>query len=560
MHAKRRFFFFLTSALLTATAACTLLLDRDNVQCSSNGDCAKFAATAMCVQSVCVMPDGAVVDSGQDATPLADVSQPDVADTGAVDSGPDAHFGAPGCFEGTPTTNEQFLNACSHADCVPFDNCARLGVCDGALPGVSPPDAGGSSSAPAADSGATELCSVVAANAQGVAVGSEKIVVVTGSSNFPPFLTTFAPVLAKSGYNVVWQTSNSCTGVDVIYNKYRTTGSPDPVKQAIREQKGRITLFYKADGSTQQCLLNGDTPVDVGESDIYAGTCTQNVGYDPTLVASSAVGEYLGPILPMTFIVPADSSQRVLSAEAGQVVFGRGRAPDASAPLPYNDPTQLFIRSSSTATNQIMSKGIFVDPTKWWGVDKGTASAMAQQMGLVAGPLREKTIGIISADFADTNRGNLRTLAFQARSQTCGFWPDSNSAAFDKRNVRDGHYPLWGPIHFFTELTGGIPSTVAAQNFVLRFSETLLDQELVESMVKSHVIPACAMNVTRDTEMGPVRAYDPPVHCGCFFDSIASNIATPPDGEGGTCKKCTSPADCANEPQRKTCTYGFCER
>lgn len=553
MNAKRRFFWLLSSSALFATAACTLILDRDDVQCSTNGDCAKFAATATCVQSVCVLPDGGSVnEAGSDAP--NDTNQPDVfvpTEAGIKDAG----VGFDGCFEGTPTTNDQFLNACTPAECTPFDNCARLGICDDALPGVKPPDGGTAPGAAAADSGAVAMCADL------LAADAKTAVYVTGSSNFPPFLQTFAPVLAKAGNATIWQVSNSCNGVDSIYNDEQAEVTKNPLKQQLFEAAGRTTLYFKPDGSgTTPCLLDAPKPVDVGESDIYAPTCAATLKYNPTAVSNTKVGEYFGPILPMAFIVPKASTQNVFSAEAGQAIFGRGEVPDAAAPLPFNDPAQFFIRASSTATNQIMSKGIFVDPTKWWGVDKGTATAMASSMGLVTDTLKQKTIGIISADFVDNNRGNIKALSFQARGQKCGFLPDSSSASFDKQNVRDGHYPLWGPIHFFTKLSGGIPTTVPAQNFVLRFAETQLDQDLVESMVKSHVIPSCAMKVTRDTEMGDIKGYDAPVHCGCFFDKVASNLATPPNGEGGTCKVCTTNTDCADQGQRKTCSYGFCER
>ena len=39
-------------------------------------------------------------------------------------------LGPEGCFAGTPTTQSEYLNACSTAANVPFDNCARLGLCD----------------------------------------------------------------------------------------------------------------------------------------------------------------------------------------------------------------------------------------------------------------------------------------------------------------------------------------------------------------------------------------------------------------------------------------------
>jgi len=51
--------------------------------------------------------------------------------------------------------------------------------------------------------------------------------------------------------------------------------------------------------------------------------------------------------------------------------------------------------------------------------------------------------------------------------------------SYDKKNVRDGHYPLWGYVHFFIPIgTGGVPAD-AAKTFVTRFSVPSLDQGLV---------------------------------------------------------------------------------
>ncbi len=40
------------------------------------------------------------------------------------------------CWDETPTTSTQLLNACTDSTCVPFDNCARLPLLrpDGTLP------------------------------------------------------------------------------------------------------------------------------------------------------------------------------------------------------------------------------------------------------------------------------------------------------------------------------------------------------------------------------------------------------------------------------------------
>jgi hypothetical protein len=526
---------------LSMSAACTLLLDRSREQCSSDSDCAALSAGAVCRDSLCVSGADAAIDamsSGDSGAPLADGGGPTDATS----------YGQDGCVVVTPgpaTTNDELANACTRAECVPFDNCALLGVCDGGLLGAFPPDAASPPAPPGPDSGAAQLCTNLAASA------GTKLIYATGSSNFPPFLKALAPILFGEGYSVVWQTSNSCAGVDAIMNDYSGATAPilDPDKTVLRERAGRITEFYGQTGISTPCLISGTVPVDVGESDIYAQTCASTLKYDPTTpTIRNSVGEYLGPTMAMSFIVPAASAQDAISAEAAQAVFGRGGVPD-STKLPYDDPLQFFTRSSSTATNQIMSRAIFVDPKSWWGIDERSAQNMADAMKQVPTNLASKTIGIISTDFAETERGNIKALAFQAKGQTCAFWPDSTRLSSDKANVRDGHYPIWGPIHFFARVAGGITTSEAAGAFVSRFSVPKPDLSLVKGLIDAHTVPACAMHVTRDVEMGPIKPYAPLSSCDCLFDRLTKGTTE--------CKVCSSPQDCPT--QAPACNYGFCE-
>jgi hypothetical protein len=511
----RRFRIFLAvAATLAATsAACTALLDHADSQCSTDGDCAQFPG-AVCRGSFCVAGDVAPLDGG----------------------------GFDGCFAGTPQTNSDFVNACTSAQCIPFDNCATLGLCGpdaGFLPATTPPvsEAG---AATTSDAGVIPVSCFDP-------VERPNVIYVTGSSNFPEFLQPLAPILASNNppYTIVWQVSNSCTGVDAAFNT-------NAANRMISDSPGKATVYYDSSGNTVACSLGASVPVDVGESDIFASSCASKLGYTPDPVnggAGSGVGEYVGPIQAMAYVVPGASSQRAISAEAASAVFGHGGAPTTtSSPLPWSDPTQYFVRSSSTGTNQILSRAMNVAPGGWWGVDKSTAANMDLQLKEVPSNLSEQTIGVLATDLADTDRGDLKVLAFQAAGQKCAFWPDSTPTATNKRNVRDGHYTPWGPLHFYTQLSGGAP-TAAAGAFVLRFSQSRLDTALLQAIIKSNNIPQCAMQVTRQSEMSDIEPYAPPISCGCFFDQQTSGQTS--------CTPCTSAAQCPSAAP--ACNYGFCE-
>ncbi|WP_163994288.1 hypothetical protein [Pyxidicoccus caerfyrddinensis] len=96
----------LAPVLLMAASGCSLALDTESAQCSTDADCERFGTYPICQEGVC-LPSG---------------------------------LGPQGCFRGAATSEEQFLNQCTRADCVPFDNCARLGRCnpDEALPDLVP--------------------------------------------------------------------------------------------------------------------------------------------------------------------------------------------------------------------------------------------------------------------------------------------------------------------------------------------------------------------------------------------------------------------------------------
>ncbi|WP_257460749.1 hypothetical protein [Archangium lipolyticum] len=91
--------------LLAGTTGCSLVLDSGAAQCATDEDCVRFGSYPICQEGLCV-PSG---------------------------------LGPPGCFRGEPSSEEQYRNQCTLAQCVPFDNCARLGLCDGAsLPPLVP--------------------------------------------------------------------------------------------------------------------------------------------------------------------------------------------------------------------------------------------------------------------------------------------------------------------------------------------------------------------------------------------------------------------------------------
>jgi len=164
-------------------------------------------------------------------------------------------------------------------------------------------------------------------------------------------------------------------------------------------------------------------------------------------------------------------------------------------------------------------------------------------------------LGILAADYIESKnlRAQVRVLAFEDSAQTCAVFPDSTASAHDKRNVRDGHYPIWGLLHFFAALgSDGLPYDKSI-TFMRQFAEPL-SPEMLDAFIEASWVPNCAMMVQRDAELGALIAEIPPHPCGCHFDAKVSPSGKVPDG----CKACKSNDDC-NDPQKPSCNFGYCE-
>ena len=481
-----------------------MMIDRDMVQCKTDVDCAKFetgdTAYAICSQGVCV-------NSG---------------------------LGPRDCFSGTPATTIQYLNACTAAQNMPFDNCARLGLCGAAAlpPDPSPPQSAGA---------LTATIKAVAPPTVRCADAGPNVIYMTGTSDFGPLLKQVTPLLAANTppYRPVFMAGTSCGGVNAAF---------DPTLTLIKDVPGTATkaanyAYYFDDAGTQiSCTLDPEGKiVDIGVSNLYSTVC--NGAY----VSGATVAGYQGPVVTFGFTVPAVSTQSSISVEAAHIIFGLGgQNPSGVAASPWIDPAYYSIRNSGAGSTALAAELIHVPRTAFWGVDRLSTDAIRDSLNASAEP--EESIGILSIDYADKSRGNLRVLYLQGEGQLSGFLPDSTATSLDKANVRDGHYPLWGYVHFYTANINGAPSA-AAGAFVTRFSMPKLDGALVDAMIDASLVPQCAMKVARDTEMGVFLHNPNNYQCGCHFDYRTTGKAS--------CAFCTTPNDCpASTP---ACNYGFCE-
>jgi hypothetical protein len=355
---------------------------------------------------------------------------------------------------------------------------------------------------------------------------------ITGSSAAKPFVAALGKALSGT-VTLVYKGQGSCNGPDAIINGTKMTGTAS---------------YWDAAGTETSCTLDTAGQVaDIGASDVFATSCD----FLGITSLPATVGDFFGPNQVMNFVVPTASSQKSISAEAAYLTFGLGAAGEAA---PWTDEAFLFIRNQTSGTQQMLSRAIKVPANKWKGVDSGGSGAVLTKVTSSTSP--EKTLGILASDVADANRDKMNILAFKAFGQTCGYLPDSTATSFDKANVRDGHYPVWGPLHFFAKIdaTSKKPTLEEAKNFIGYFDGSVATPtgvNLMDLEITSHTIPQCAMHVKRSSELGALASFQPDVPCGCYFEKKATGTAPT------SCTTCTDDGGCTGA--LKHCRFGYCE-
>jgi hypothetical protein len=317
---------------------------------------------------------------------------------------------------------------------------------------------------------------------------------------------------------------------------------------------------------------------DLGISDVFPTTC------DPQLVTSglpSNLRDFSGPVQVMELVVPATSLQRSISAEAAYMVWGFG---DQSGVLPWTDPSFLLQRSATSGTENMVGTAIGLPPADydWAGIKNAGSPNIVTAItnvtkgflvdgGAPAAPLTQQnidsTLGILASDVADGNRQVLKPLAFQDVGEACGWFPDSTQTSFDKKNVRDGHYPIWGPSHFIAYVdSNGNPLNPKVKALIDALNgentQVLKNLDIVQFYAQSHIIPTCAMHVSRASDGQDYSPFSPQTSCSCYYDLAATGQVDP-----AQCVQCKASSDCASAPNgASSCVLdfgippvGFCE-
>ncbi len=370
-------------------------------------------------------------------------------------------------------------------------------------------------------------------------------VYVGGSSASKPILKNLNKILGgrATPTTIVYTSRGSCEGADAVVNKTPLT------------QK---TITWSADGAEVECEPPaGGLIVDVGVSDVNAALCSG-------VTLTSSHKDFLGPVQVMTFAAPLTSSENSISAEAAYVALGFGGQPHQV--LPWTNPDSLYTRSDSSGTKIMIATAIGLPVGKWLGTQEGGSGDVATKvLGAAALGLADETFGILAADYVDKNRDKVKVLAYQHKGQSCGYYPDSDGQSFDKINVREGRYAIWGSLHMIANVDGsgqvaaaeGSRKASDVKAFIDALTHSGLSPAEAQAQIiaeaQANTIPVCAMKVSRTTEVGPTSPFTPDVSCGCFYESAVAD-GGPTYSE---CTSCTDDTQCSGSTPK--CRFGFCE-
>ena len=288
----------------------------------------------------------------------------------------------------------------------------------------------------------------------------------------------------------------------------------------------------------------GGNAIDMAISALFVNSC--NLGQTPAGLAVIS-----GPEQGYGFVVPKASTQQALVAEEGYFVFGFGQQ---GMVTPWTDEMHMFIRPTTKSTLLSLAANIGVPGSKWHGVQENASTDVVNAVSTSTSP--EATIGILGIEVFDANRQNLTLLAYRAYQQNYAYWPDSSPTAFDKRNIRDGHYTPWSPTQYIVPVDGSNKPTNPLAQYWLDLvlgndPNPPSDVTGLPSVIKVGLVPDCAMKVSRTADGGPLALYSPPAPCGCFYEAnTGPNPAAPPG-----CMSCTSDSTCNGGH----CRHGYCE-
>jgi hypothetical protein len=315
-------------------------------------------------------------------------------------------------------------------------------------------------------------------------------------------------------------------------------------------------IYYLADGTQESCDMpvGGELHSDLSAMDVGGVTCLGGEAPPADLVEYPAHVETLG------FVVPRNSSQTAITATEAYYLMKFG-GEQGKAVSPWVQPDFVFVRNPGSSTQLTVGANIAVPGTQWNGSLRGHEGSGDVRDAVIAQNSTgnaEQVIGILNSSKWEAATDDMRVLAFEPFNGCQGaLFPDSTSTSRDKRNVRDGHYPIWTNLRFIVREDGngtpvsdnGEAAAARAKRFVdlMTGVDAIAALNVPEAIISTGNIPACAMAVKREVDGGVMSPFEHPAPCGCFFleqNAVDSGCAT-----------CATDGECGEG----ACRFGYCE-
>ena len=314
--------------------------------------------------------------------------------------------------------------------------------------------------------------------------------------------------------------------------------------------------YYAPDGMQRSCEMAEGSSIkaDLSAMDVGGAVCLGGERPPANLTETPSHVETIG------FVVPRNSSQTAITATEAYYLMKFGGQPGSEI-APWTNPNFVMIRNPGSSTQLTIGASIGISGTQWNGSLRSHQGSGNVRDAVIAENTTgnaEKTIGILNSSQWEKASDNMKVLAFQAFNNCLGaVYPDSTATSRDKRNVRDGHYPIWTNLRYFvytdatrkTTTANGAEAAARVERFIrlMTGAEQVTGLEVAKSVIATGDIPACAMHVAREVDGGPIASFAQPVPCDCFF--LEQN------GVASGCKPCEKNEDCAGG----ACRFGYCE-
>ena len=272
-------------------------------------------------------------------------------------------------------------------------------------------------------------------------------VYVTGSTAAKPLLAEIGKLMAGQSppTTVVYLGQGSCTGVDAILAGTSVVGSGT----------GALSYWDSAGVELKCDVAAPGVVAQVGISDVFATTCFQLPGGLPTSVARHPRAGSGDDVRRPQDVGRARDQRR------GGLLHLRFRRAVAGAALDVRGadlPARRAVRNAAHDRRRHRRSGRTLEG------NRARRRAAISLMRLGDG----RTFPISRS--ASCRRRSPRTTARRSRSwristsaRRCAVFPDSDEASNDKVNVRNGLYPIWGPLHLFARVNAsGTPTNAKA--------------------------------------------------------------------------------------------------